>query len=78
MTGLAMLGAAAIGSASIHSQVDASSEAVEQPPTRVQPIVAPTALRRLAFADLVYEGAFRLPSTNSNGDGFGGEQERVV
>ena len=71
MIGVAVLGGAAIGVQSASIQVDPSSEAVEQPPTRVKPIVNPTDLRRLAFADLVYDGAFRLPSTNSNGDGFG-------
>ena len=41
-----------------------------EPITRVQPITDPTNLRRLAFEDLSYEGAFRLPATESNGDSF--------
>jgi hypothetical protein len=41
-----------------------------EPVTRIEPITDPTNLRRLAFEDLVYEGAFRLPATESNGDSF--------
>ena len=72
VVGLAALGAALIGlqSVSIHSQVSQPTVA-DAPPARVEPITDPTRLRRLAFTDLVYEGAFRLPSSNSNGDGFG-------
>ena len=34
------------------------------------PITDPTSLRRLAFENLRYEGAFRLPAEESNGDSF--------
>ncbi len=38
-------------------------------PKKVTPVGDPTNLRRLAFPDLVYEGAFRLPATDE-GDSF--------
>ena len=41
-----------------------------QPVERVRPITDPTQLRRLAFDDLTYAGAFRLPGTTQNGDSF--------
>ncbi len=63
MVGLAALGAAAVGLQSI-------PPASEPPPARVQPIGDPTKLRRLAFEDLAYAGAFRLPATEVNGDSF--------
>jgi hypothetical protein len=49
------------------------------PITPVAPIAPgtnPTTLRRLEFGDLAYEGAFRLPAAESNGDSFsfGGTQ----
>ncbi len=37
---------------------------------RVQPITDPTHLRRLAFEDLKYAGAFRMPAGVANGDSF--------
>jgi hypothetical protein len=39
-------------------------------PPRILPIADPTDLRRLAFSDLEYEGAFRLPAAETNGDSF--------
>ena len=39
-------------------------------PARVTPVSDPTNLRRLAFEDLQYLGAFRLPAEESNGDSF--------
>lgn len=39
-------------------------------PTRGTPSVDPASLRRLAFEDLTYEGAFRLPANESNGESF--------
>jgi hypothetical protein len=40
------------------------------PSERVTPVTDPTNLRRLAFEDLRYEGAFRLPAAEVNGDSF--------
>ena len=37
---------------------------------RIRPVTDPTSLRRLSLEDLKYAGAFRLPSTESNGDSF--------
>lgn len=62
---LAMLTALAAGLAiPVLSQTNAPAG------RRVVPITDPTQLRRLAFADLDYAGAFRLPATESNGDSF--------
>ena len=59
---------AAFAAAVFSLQVRPSIQA--EPITRVEPITDPTNLRRLAFEDLSYEGAFRLPSAESNGDSF--------
>jgi hypothetical protein len=39
-------------------------------PARVGPITAPAQPQRLTFQDLKYAGAFRLPSSEANGDNF--------
>lgn len=44
--------------------------AVSAQPVRVAPVSDPTNLKRLAFEDLQYAGAFRLPAEESNGDSF--------
>lgn len=67
----AVVGLVALGAAAVSLQTLGRPAAVsEPPPERVEPISDPTTLRRLAFTDLLYEGAFRLPSTDVNGDGF--------
>lgn len=58
MHGYLAVGLAAIGVAALGLQV------IERP------IADPTSLRRIAFEDLAYEGAFRLPATEANGDSF--------
>lgn len=44
----------------------------ESPPGRIRPITNPAPPERLAFQDLKYAGAFRLPATSINGDTFAG------
>lgn len=44
--------------------------AVAAQPSRVTPVSDPTNLRRLGLEDLQYQGAFRLPAEESNGDSF--------
>jgi len=65
VVGLAALGAAAVGLQSLGRPA-----AIAEPIERIEPIGDPAQLRRLAFADLTYEGAFRLPAEDVNGDGF--------
>ena len=67
VVGLAALVLAAVGA--IQSSVRPSAIQID-PVERVAPITDPTSLRRLAFEDLKYEGAFRLPAVELNGDSF--------
>ena len=64
VVGLAALSAAAVG---LHSM---SRMVIVEPVQRVTPISDPTKLRRIAFENLIYEGAFRLPANTVNGDSF--------
>jgi hypothetical protein len=72
IVGLAALAAAGVGLRSIDQVAAQPSPARTTPitPRRVAPVTDPTSLPRLAFADLAYEGAFRLPAAESNGDSF--------
>lgn len=58
------------------TQAAGSAVPVTPMPSQVGAIKDPTHLRRLAASDLSYVGAFRLPSTEANGDtfSFGGGQ----
>jgi hypothetical protein len=53
----AVVGLAALGAAALGLQ-------------SIAPITDPTSLRRIAFENLIYEGAFRLPASDANGDTF--------
>lgn len=69
---LAVLTAAGVGLRSIDTPPAEPVPAQLPPPrepVRIAPVTDPTALRRLAFEDLLYEGAFRLPATEA-GDSF--------
>lgn len=73
MVALAALTAAGVGLRSIDTtpRGDRPLSADQRPaaPSRIAPVTDPTNLRRLEFSDLVYEGAFRLPSVDE-GDSF--------
>jgi hypothetical protein len=66
MVALATLSAAAVGLQSTATSFPIDAEPIE----RVAPITNPTSLARLSFDELVYEGAFRLPANEQNGDSF--------
>jgi hypothetical protein len=69
MVALAALSAAGIGLRSIDRSAEYSPDQTPPPAVRIAPVTDPTNLRRLELADLVYEGAFRLPPTDE-GDSF--------
>lgn len=66
MVALAALTVAAVG---LQSSARPASRQTE-PTDRIRPITDPTNLPRLEFEDLKYEGAFRLPAGEVNGDSF--------
>jgi hypothetical protein len=65
---VALVVLAVLGAAFLSGSMLLVSQAATQ--ARVAPITDPTHLPRLAFADLKYRGAFRLPAGEINGDSF--------
>lgn len=60
----------ALTAAAVGHQSASRPSVLAEPTERVVPITDPTNLRRLAFEDFKYEGAFRLPAGEVDGESF--------